>query len=558
MEISGFLNTLRSAGLASEVASWLGHADATPLTAHETERVLGPSVLGRIAKRLDLTQASVSTALGYAMPRLIGLLSPNGVVPTSPPAEVTNFLSGEGATARVAPKRIDVHETPDAKMPEASWLPGWLWPMLGVLILLGLGWYFWPMLHREKAEAPVAHAPATPPAPVAIIAPAPTVVPAAPPIPAATTNPVAAAITPPDSKEGPVATPAPAVTAAPPPAAAPAPAATGPGATPAPVVTAVPPPAAAPAPAATGPGATPAPVVTAVPPPAAAPAPAATGPGATSTPVATPAPVATTPTPTPTATLPATLTLENKSGVVHFSGALHDEQARASVIDALNAVFGPDKIKGDIGVDANRADAPWLANIRAALNSLKIQGAHAAFEGGSVNIGGADREKIVASLKDALGGAITIGAPADKTANPTSGANAKANSELARLKTGFGAEDVAAALNDADINFPSGGAKIPISIASFLERAAADLKQLPAGSVLEIAGYTDNTGDANANLALSQKRAESVRNLLIKAGVNPDMLIAKGYGSANPIANNDTTEGRFRNRRIEYHVVKAP
>ena len=249
--------------------------------------------------------------------------------------------------------------------------------------------------------------------------------------------------------------------------------------------------------------------------------------------------------------------------MVHFSGALHDEQARASVINALNTVFGPDKIKGDISVDANRADPPWLANFRAAVNSLKILGVHATFEGGSVNIGGAivdaDGEKIVASLKDALGGAITVGAPADKTANPTSGANAtKANSELATLKTGFGAKDVAAMLNDANINFPSGGAKIPISMVSFLERAAVDLKQLPAGSVLEIAGYTDNTGDANANLALSQKRAESVRNLLIKAGVNPDMLIAKGYGSANPIANNDTTEGRFRNRRIEYHVVKAP
>ena len=87
-------------------------------------------------------------------------------------------------------------------------------------------------------------------------------------------------------------------------------------------------------------------------------------------------------------------------------------------------------------------------------NSLKIQGAHAAFEGGSVNIGGADREKIVASLKDALGGAITIGAPADKTANPTSGAIRRQNSELARLKTGFGAEDVAAALNDARHQLP--------------------------------------------------------------------------------------------------------
>jgi outer membrane protein OmpA-like peptidoglycan-associated protein len=45
---------------------------------------------------------------------------------------------------------------------------------------------------------------------------------------------------------------------------------------------------------------------------------------------------------------------------------------------------------------------------------------------------------------------------------------------------------------------------------------------------------------------------------LIKAGAEPDMLLAKGYGSADPIASNDTPEGRLRNRRIEYHVVKEP
>jgi OmpA-OmpF porin, OOP family len=75
--------------------------------------------------------------------------------------------------------------------------------------------------------------------------------------------------------------------------------------------------------------------------------------------------------------------------------------------------------------------------------------------------------------------------------------------------------------------------------------------------VLEIAGYTDNTGDAAANVTLSQQRADAVRNVLVLAGVDPSMLVAKGYGSANPIASNDTLDGRFRNRRIEYHVLKS-
>ena len=69
--------------------------------------------------------------------------------------------------------------------------------------------------------------------------------------------------------------------------------------------------------------------------------------------------------------------------------------------------------------------------------------------------------------------------------------------------------------------------------------------------------YTSDT-DAALNLSLSQKRAEAVRQALIKYGADPDMLVAKGYGEADPIASNDTAEGRLKNRRIEYHVVKAP
>jgi outer membrane protein OmpA-like peptidoglycan-associated protein len=90
-----------------------------------------------------------------------------------------------------------------------------------------------------------------------------------------------------------------------------------------------------------------------------------------------------------------------------------------------------------------------------------------------------------------------------------------------------------------------------------LQSAAAQIKELKPGTVLEIAGYTDNTGDAAANVALSQQRADAVRNVLIHAGVDPSMLVAKGYGSANPIGSNDLLEGRFRNRRIEYRILKS-
>jgi len=137
-------------------------------------------------------------------------------------------------------------------------------------------------------------------------------------------------------------------------------------------------------------------------------------------------------------------------------------------------------------------------------------------------------------------------------------ANDTATTELASLQSGFGAKDLIAALNDSVVNFATGSAEVPSSMAAFLQKAADDLKQLPTGDVLEIAGYTDNTGDPAANIALSQRRADAVRDALINAGADPPMLVAKGYGSADPIASNDTPEGRLRNRRIEYHEVKTP
>jgi outer membrane protein OmpA-like peptidoglycan-associated protein len=136
--------------------------------------------------------------------------------------------------------------------------------------------------------------------------------------------------------------------------------------------------------------------------------------------------------------------------------------------------------------------------------------------------------------------------------------NEKAKGELATLNPGFEAKALITALNDSVVNFPSGSAEVPARMADLLQNAADDLKKLPAGHVLEIAGYTDNTGNPGDNVTLSQARAAAVRDAFIRYGVNPDMLVAKGYGQADPIASNDTLEGRLKNRRIEYHILKKP
>ncbi len=153
----------------------------------------------------------------------------------------------------------------------------------------------------------------------------------------------------------------------------------------------------------------------------------------------------------------------------------------------------------------------------------------------------------------------SAGATAGEVADATPGSSDKAASELASLKPGFGAGDLVSALNRSKFNFASASAEVPAEMVDFLKSAAADeMKRLPPGHVLEIAGYTDSSGNPAKNVTLSQKRAEAVREALIEAGANADTLVAKGYGSADPIASNGTPEGRLRNRRIEFHVVRTP
>ena len=69
---------------------------------------------------------------------------------------------------------------------------------------------------------------------------------------------------------------------------------------------------------------------------------------------------------------------------------------------------------------------------------------------------------------------------------------------------------------------------------------------------VEIQGFTDSVGKASSNLALSQKRAESVRQYLINAGLDRARLTASGFGEENPVSSNGTASGRSENRRIEF------
>ena len=101
-----------------------------------------------------------------------------------------------------------------------------------------------------------------------------------------------------------------------------------------------------------------------------------------------------------------------------------------------------------------------------------------------------------------------------------------------------------------DVLFSTGKADLQPGAMSTIERLALFMAEYPAKTVL-IEGYTDDVGSENFNLGLSDRRAASVRNALLAAGVSPLRISTIGYGEARPIASNSTPEGRQMNRRVE-------
>lgn len=100
------------------------------------------------------------------------------------------------------------------------------------------------------------------------------------------------------------------------------------------------------------------------------------------------------------------------------------------------------------------------------------------------------------------------------------------------------------------INFDTGKSTITPDSAETLDAAARALKEA-ADLNVEVGGHTDNVGAPDANLKLSQDRAQAVVAALVERGVKAGRLTAKGYGQTSPVADNRTEDGRAKNRRVE-------
>jgi|GEM_PF-125735 len=129
-------------------------------------------------------------------------------------------------------------------------------------------------------------------------------------------------------------------------------------------------------------------------------------------------------------------------------------------------------------------------------------------------------------------------------------------SNLLSFIQGSGAVDKDTWFNFDRLNFATGSANLDMGKSQEqLDNIAAILKAFPNVNV-KIGGYTDNTGNADSNLTLSDNRAKNVVDALQALGIAANRMESEGYGIAHPVATNSTPEGRAQNRRIAVRVTK--
>ena len=111
---------------------------------------------------------------------------------------------------------------------------------------------------------------------------------------------------------------------------------------------------------------------------------------------------------------------------------------------------------------------------------------------------------------------------------------------------------------NSELLFPSGGWQMPPEAAQTIAKMAPILAPFQQTKII-VTGYTDNVPigpelrrqGVESNQQLSLKRAQTVANYLVSQGVNPNLVSAQGRGDADPVASNDTPQGRAQNRRVE-------
>lgn len=257
---------------------------------------------------------------------------------------------------------------------------------------------------------------------------------------------------------------------------------------------------------------------------------------------------------------PSSLRLATGEGNTLYACRIHagDESLKTKILDAVKSVFGTEADKCRVDVDDSYGtDMPAVDQLSAILPLIKSSpNATMLIKGDEVIVNSPDQatlDKLIADIQAAAPGLkVSAEGPLDAEAEVQNSLSA-ADAALGRLGSNPDPSDVARALSLQVINFAVDKSEIPEVNKPLLDRAAKIINDVPDMKLM-IIGHTDKTASSEYNMTLSQQRADAVKKYLVAKGVDESKLMTKGMGEKDPIADNSTDQGKFRNRRIEFTV----
>ena len=236
-----------------------------------------------------------------------------------------------------------------------------------------------------------------------------------------------------------------------------------------------------------------------------------------------------------------------EDGNVVLSGEIPGEEVRPVLIAAAKRLFPQSRVSDAMKVAAGPAQ-PWTALATRGLEQLaRLKHGTAALEQQTLTLTGvAESEGTAGAVREALARDVPEGYGIDD--NITVARKIEIIQEADRCQDLL-RETAAVGI----INFDRAKADLTIDSTDTLEALAEIANACPAFRIV-IEGHTDAEGTDERNQRLSDRRARAVESFLVRAGVSAKRLSAVGYGATRPIADNDTPEGRAKNRRIEFTV----
>ena len=244
------------------------------------------------------------------------------------------------------------------------------------------------------------------------------------------------------------------------------------------------------------------------------------------------------------------------NGPVVVRATVGDEAMREPILERVRAAYPGREVIDEITVGDGAATA-WEPSIMALLPLLSdVENPALRVDGGQVVLRGTvPSEEIRAQVEEAARAAVqapyTFRSELVVAGDSGSGQITSSGSSDADMQE---AEDaLREALSIGFVEFQSGTATLTAQSREILDRAAEVFARFP-GLGAEVQGHTDSQGNDASNQALSQRRAEAVRDYLVDQNVNDAQLTPRGYGETEPIADNETSEGRARNRRVVFSL----